>query len=59
VCGQGGAAAKTGKIMAGDHLVSVEGRAVTGMEIDKILDIVASAPMVGQAPPRDALDLVA
>lgn len=44
---QGGAAAASGKIQAGDHLVSVQGEAVTGKDLDTVLATVGNAPAEG------------
>lgn len=41
---QGGAAAASGKVQPGDHLVSVQGTAVTGQDLDTVLQSVQSAP---------------
>ncbi|EWM24217.1 Cyclophilin-like peptidyl-prolyl cis-trans isomerase domain protein [Nannochloropsis gaditana] len=41
---QGGAAAASGKIQAGDHLVSVQGEMVTGKDLDAVLSTVGNAP---------------
>jgi C-terminal processing protease CtpA/Prc len=44
---QGGAAAASGQIKAGDHLVSVQGEAVTGKDLDNVLAMVGNAPGEG------------
>jgi len=44
---QGGAAAASGKIQAGDHLISVQGASVTGKDLDTVLATVGSAPAEG------------
>lgn len=44
---QGGAAAASGKIQAGDHLVAVQGEVVTGKDLDMVLATVGNAPAEG------------
>ncbi len=44
---QGGAAVASGKIQAGDHLVSVQGEAMTGKDLDTVLATVGNAPAEG------------
>jgi hypothetical protein len=44
---QGGAAAASGKIQAGDHLISVQGASVTGKDLDTVLATVGNAPAEG------------
>lgn len=44
---QGGAAAASGKIKPGDHLVAVQGDKVTGKDLDNVLNIVGGAPQEG------------
>jgi len=44
---QGGAAAVSGKVQPGDHLVSVQGAAVTGKDLDSVLQSVQAAPAEG------------
>lgn len=44
---QGGAAAASGKIQAGDHLVSVQGASVLGKDLDTVLATVGNAPAEG------------
>lgn len=46
-CVQGGAAAASGKIQVGDHLVSVGGTQVLGKDIDKVLAVVGGVAEVG------------
>ena len=43
---QGGAAAGSGKIKPGDQLVSIQGTDAMGLDMDKVLALIMSAPQV-------------